>query len=330
MAIIFLGQKDNSAGKQDSVEAQQGQIPKFNHKRERTYLLISDTIGQTEDDILADGNIPALGNSIALGYPVKEREATCVGRLARHPVTGVPCELWEVTCSADSALTSSEPNEEDDPLNLAPLIEWEWEDEEVAFEYDMVTGAPVVNPNNEPYFDKRTVIYPVLCITRYEEYPVFPDALGPYINTLNASPFWGTPPKTCLMKAPEISVEEVESTGFRYSKIKYRIAIKYNDYYASEPWKARYLCQGQQVRMAPGKPPITNKPDGNPVTINLSASTIAPEGGGDPIGWPGGPLPEGVSPQYQEFNKYKPAEWYPLDLHVEDDYPDGPPPEEEP
>ena len=312
MAQIWLGEKEATQEKDESVEAEKGGFPKYNYKRSRTYLIIANALSDSEEDILANVNVPALGSTTTLGMPVKSRKATYIARITRHPVTSVPTALWEVEVSGDSELTfvlTGNPVVEDRDL----LVRWTIEEEELAFTHDAVHGYPVVNANGEPCHETIKVAYPVLELTRLEPYPMDPFVMGFYFNSLNKESFWGFPPKTGKMTLE--AVEEIdEEEAIIYSKVTYKIAFKVGVWFDDDPWLARPLHEGFLVRHQPGVKPVVNKTEGNPVKINLAEDGTA--------------LPDGDDPFYLSFNKYIPKSWFGLGMHQPDDYPFGPPEEE--
>jgi hypothetical protein len=309
MAQIWLGRTLNEADEDQTVEYQPGNLPKFNYKKSHSFYCLSSDMDDTEAQILANANCPALGSTTELGYPIKSRKAIEVDRIARHPVTGGPCVLWRVEVSADSSLSFAFPGGEIVlPEARRPVIKWTTNEEEIDFDYDVRTGQPVANVNGEPIFDTRKIIYPVLNYTRYESYYLnVPSLQNTYANTLNSVIFLGFPIESCLMLPLEIEEEEfeLEEEGelatVTYNKVTYRIECKVGDYYAnSRPFNPRYLNEGYYYRKAAGQKPVINAPDGNKTRVNLKVDgTILPDG--DPYVW-------------LEFYKYKAADWTALNI----------------
>lgn len=308
MAQIFLGQKEAENSKEDEMEAKRGSFPTFNFKRERTYLIIATDVNDSEDQILANPNIPQLGTTETLGIPVKSRTAKEISTVARHPITGVRTILWEVTISGDSQLTyaagGSQIIEE-----ITALVEWDVEDEDVHFERDVITGVPLVNSNLEPIFDEREASYPVAKVTRFEPYPADPNLFLSYHNTINKSVFWGAAPKSVKLKI-KAPIEINEQEGVIFCKTEYWFYFKVGDF-DDEPWCPRYLNEGYYVKSDPLALPALNKVQGEKTKVNLALDGTA--------------LPEGAAPVWLKYNKYRVVEWYGLNLHLPDDYPDGPP-----
>jgi hypothetical protein len=318
MGQIFLG-ATNDTNYEEDVKVEKSQFPEFNFRRERTYQIIATDLNDEEGEILANPNILDLAESDLYGLPVKSRRARMVTRLARHPETGVPTALWEVTISADSELKlSGGGGTETDPTNLDPVIDWEIEEEDVAFAYDVITGLPVQNVNGEWLFEERQASYPVAVLTRYETYPVDPLLVQTFHNSINLSSFWGFAPGSCRMKI-QSEHEDIEMPGKvvqRFAKVTYRIAVKVGDFYESRPWVARFLNEGYYVRQYTDfdfsvSEPFLNKPTGEKTKVNLRLDGTILNNDEDPV--------------YLEFNRYRYQEWYDLGLHLPDDYPDGPP-----
>ena len=324
MAQIFLGSFLNGRSTEEEVEGKAGQMPTFKYRRKRTYYIIADNATENEDDILANANIPDLGNTSVLGFPVKTRGAK-ESEYVIHPVTGVPTTLWEVEISSDSTLSLTFPGGTvTPPLELPPKYKWTQKEREVDFSYDVVTGAPLQNVNGEPIFRTRKILYPVLTITRYESY--FQDLSTlqkTYGNTLNLEPFGPFPKGVCLMNPiqAEEEVIQLDDQGMpdatvTFLKVTYEIDCLVNDYYEGDttsPWSVWELNQGYYVRPAPGQPPQLNIWDGNKTRINLALNGTA--------------LPLDAEPIWLEFNEFKYADWTPLELTANPEEPEEPEPD---
>lgn len=300
MAQIWLGRTLNEANQDESVEYKPGDLPKFNTRKTHSYYCIANSLSDTESDILANVNCPALGSISELGQPIKTRKAEEIDRVV-HPVTHVPTILWKVEVSSDSALSFAFPGGVVvTPEARRPIIKWTTAEEEVVFNYDMRTGFAVTNSVFEPIFDTRKIVYPVLHYTRYESFYLdVPLLQRTYAMTNNSTEFLGFPIDSCLMLPIEVEEEEFEIddyTTVTYNKVTYHIECKVNDYYANQhPYTAKYLNEGYYYRPAVGQKPVINAPDGHKTKVNLELN--------------GTIVPDGVDPIWLEYDKYKAADW---------------------
>lgn len=317
MAQIWLGSTLGDRSTDQEVEGKSGQLPTYKFRRKRTFLVIADDADETEDDILANANVPALGNTSTLGYPVKSRSAK-ERDYVLHPISGVKTILWEVEVSCDSSLSFAfPPGGGVLPENFPPKYKWTQKEREVDFYYDVITGEPLLNTVNEPIFASRKILYPVLTITRYESYYQDLSAKqAAYGNTVNSVAFGSFNAGECLMN-PIVAEEEtfeIDDEGLTtvtYLKVTYEIDCLVNDYYSgvNNPWKRRFLNQGYYYRPAPGAPPVLNVVDGNKTIVNLALN--------------GTILPDDQDPIWLPFNEFKTANWTALNL---DPTPDEPTP----
>lgn len=123
------------------------------------------------------------------------------------------------------------------------------EDVTESLEKDVVTGAPIQNPNGERIQIEVPRSFPVIEFSRYENYPDNPAGVAAiaakialYANKINADTFLGFPPGSCFMHAPHATREAIN--GGYYFKMTYRITI----HGGLEPYKARPLCEGYTFR----------------------------------------------------------------------------------
>lgn len=310
MAQIWLGSMLSNRSSDEEVEYQPGQMPTFKYKKKRSYFVIADNAAEDEDDILANPNVPALGSTAALGYPIKTRGAKEADYVI-HPVTLAKTILWEVEVSSDSTLNFAFPGGAVvPPLDLPAKYKWTFKEREVDFNYDVVTGRELANVNGEPLFRSRKLLYPVLNITRYESYfQDFAAKQAAYANTLNSLPFGPFARGICLMNPIQSEEEVIELEGeeatVTFLKVTYEIDCLCNDYYVggdgtSSPWLAWILNEGFYVRPAPGQPPQLNQWDGNKTRINLDLDGTA--------------LPLDAEPVWLSFNEFKFKDWTDLAL----------------
>lgn len=230
------------------------------------YYVISDTLNDSDDLILATPGIPTLfsfaNGAYVSGYDLKQTHQVT------HYLTGALVDLWEVTVHLDSHIDTTQT--EQNPLAQRPSIEWDGETEEEVLERDIITGQPIVTAANEPILITTPVVLPVLVIERYEPAPFDPDIQLAFANHVNSVTFYGAPPGTALMLPIRSREEAIE--GITYSRTTYRIMFKILPG-ISEPWKAKPLHHGYYFRPTAGADPeIARDKKGNPITVNLNSN----------------------------------------------------------
>lgn len=277
------------------------------------YIVLGDTIDQTETEILATVGVPPPF------YPL--RGAYCLSATATeeerilHPVTGELAGLWEVKCDFSSEV---DVDADKPPEAKPPRVRWTSETEDEPLEHDAITGEPIVTAAGEPIIATTPVVYPVLEISRYERYPFDPDTMLDYANHTNKTAFWGAPAGSALMLPMDVDDDIIE--GVKYNMVKYRVKFKIkrtanpkssNAELTNKPWMFRPMHRGYLYY--PGyaagiagimgselKPEINLDSHRNPVQCNLDAD--------------GHKLEEGEDPYYLEFNRFGEAEFNALSL----------------
>lgn len=295
----FLGSKDAQIEANYRLE-KRNDITIVRKTGRQTFIVMGDTLADTEADAVTTAGIPPLYYPGAGMYVVahRAREVSTV----KNPITGQDAILFEVDVDYDSQVL---PDDNQPPTAKPPRVRWTSETTDELLERDAITGKPVVTANNEPILITHPVTIPVLEITRYEQYPFDPDTILAYGFRTNSAVFWGAPPSTALMMPMDADEELIDNT--RYAVVTYRIKFHPTD--VPNPWNARPLHYGTLYRATPGGPilqhretggyptPTNLKMDGTklgdndpPVfldfarhrTANFNALSLGPFGGGPP------------------------------------------------
>lgn len=276
-----LGTKEGSIGFNRSLVVNDN-ILTIDRRFELIYLVLSDNTSQGVDDILATSGIPPLyyptGGAFCTNLDPKEVATV------HNPMTGVLCNLWEVTISFDSASVVANDDSDLPPEAKRPSISWSGDTEEELMVFDRLTGQLVRTDANEAMLTTCPMTIPILEITRYEFAPFDPLVMIAYANRTNSTTFWGAPRGTAWM-LPMSSEEEVID-GVRYVSVTYRIKFKlFADPKLesitieglvpldvnSDTWDAIMVHEGYMYRPALDKPPQTAlDKHGSPVKINLA------------------------------------------------------------
>jgi len=270
--------------KNDGIDAKVGTVMRGNvripHKTFSTeYIVISDTINDREDEILATSGLPPLFFQMRGAYCIN-RTAKEVTRLARHPTTFVPCARWAVICEFDSHVDDDEANEEGLPLDQKrPSVRWYGEQQdELLVEEKEIEGektGPIQTFNGEPLNVTAPMLLPILEVRRYEIWPFNPNIMLDYANHVNDSPFYGAPKGTALMLPMEVSQEM--NNNIRYNVIVYRIKFKMKKKdgdFVENTWFKKVLHEGYRIRKVVGGPVVVNRDgQGHPISKNLSLTT---------------------------------------------------------
>ena len=154
-----------------------------------------------------------------------------------------------------------------------------------SLEKDVVTGAPIQNPNGERIQIEVPRSFPVIEFSRYENYPDNPAGVAAiaakialYANKINAD----ISTRLLFMHAPHATREAIN--GGYYFKMTYRITIRGG----LEPYKARPLCEGYTFRgLVGGNIRSTAERYGQNIKVNLDLNGL-----------------ESDDPVYLAFNQY--------------------------
>lgn len=245
-----------------------GIVWKLSRSFSRTYLVLADSLEETQESILA--TVPGLGTMVQ-GCMCKNVEVSEVDAV-HNPATGELTSLNKIVCSFDSDVRL-------DPLDLDAEVRWGAEQEEEAMWKD-VNGVAIQTKVGEEIPMTRPVVIPVLEIRRYENFPFDPNTILEYTNTINSGVFWGAPAKHALLASIEcdyVDVELYDGVKKKFAQVSYRIKFKKSpDPDNDEPWKVRPLhygnyCWEEGASMSDSnrkKKRITDK-SGRPIQGNL-------------------------------------------------------------
>lgn len=304
-----------------NTELQNGQNLYTSVRRHRrNYIVIGDTLNDTEEDIRTTTGIPLLFSPY-LGMYCRSRVPNEISRI-KNPRTGVACGLWYVECTWDDEIDPSQDTGEgsdSSSMNLAnpcyqrPSIDWDFELDEGILQYDAVTGELVANTAGQPIKVTRPVTIQVLNLTRYEVWPFDPSVSFEYGNTVCDREFWGFPTGVALMM-PLISKEEVVS-GRMWQKTTYKIKFRLEEltiivYYPGgsttitttreNSWMARPLNEGTRYIDLSDNYIDNMDSHGNPTECNLDLD--------------GHKQPPEDEPYYLEFNRFRKTNFNLLNL----------------
>lgn len=230
----ILGLKTGSFTATKTLSQNAGlQTPDVSFKR--TYYVVSDTLDQDPQDVLATAGLPTQFD-LVLGCRCRSADIKEAEVLIRHPVTGVRCVLYEIEYGFDNKVDPSQGNGGGgggghNPTQNRPKVRWYAVEEEEELKVDAVTGAPVQNAVGEKLLRTVPVPFPILEIKRYEFFPFDPNFIIVYGNKVNKEPFWGAPRGTALMLPPfteEYIIGDVddETGAAEYELVTY--TIKFN------------------------------------------------------------------------------------------------------
>lgn len=270
-------------------------------KFERNYYVLSDNLLQTEQTIITTSGIPDYLSELSGAWCMKKKGKE-IQRVGRHPVTGVPCVLWEVSASFDSDVDIEEATMT--PQARTPKLRWYGENEEEVLETDAVSGDPIVTAAGEQIIITGPTVISILEVRRYEVPPFDPTIQLAYANHTNLTEFYGAPTGTALMQAPEAGEEQVIEQE-RVIEVIYRIKFKMRrapgGSFLENTWNAKPLHQGTKFFPEVGSPAqVYTDKLGNQTTVNLAAN--------------GTRLADGDPAVYLDFARHAKAEFNTLSL----------------
>lgn len=285
-----------------------------------TYLVLSDDTTQDAEDIRRTVGIPRLF-SIHRGAVCKGIHPREVETIARHPATGVVCNLWEVRCDFDTDFdpqnypdTGEDPDSPTLPEDRTPIVRWT---SEIIQEPDDVDyeGTPVCTAAKEKIALSFPICLPILTITRYEYAPFDPNVIYNYANHRNSTVFYGAPVGSAVLTSIEAEEEMVDMGGdyrpLKYVRATYTVKFRllWNQILAAfdeETWDAKVLHQGYYYNeYVPGlgyvKPVKFIDPKTNhPKVVRLDSN--------------GAVLSDTAAPQFLYFKKFPSADLNALSL----------------
>ena len=288
----IIGIKDGSFS---GSEERESAFKKCKRKYSVVFEVVADSVDETWTSILNTRKLPKLLEDW------KGDGCRCKSRTPREAHTihfnGRLTILWEVECHFDSEVVFKDFSQS--PLEWPIELSITTEDVTETLEKDVVTGAPIQNPNGERIQIEVPRSFPVIEFSRYEAYPDNPVGVAAiaakialYANKINADTFLGFPPGSCFMHAPHATREAIN--GGYYFKMTYRITIRGGQ----EPYKARPLCEGYTFRgLVGGNIRSTAERYGQNIKVNLDLNGL-----------------ESDDPVYLAFNQYEPVPFAPLAL----------------
>lgn len=241
----------------------------------RSYLILSDTLDDTEDTIITTTGVPEL-YEVLNGRTCISLEGKELDRVASHPVTGVPCALWNVKAKFSNEIPeggSSGGGAGTNPTDLDPVYEWDSETIMEIVEKDQ-DGLPYVTAAKEAIITEEPRTLPVLIISYYVEAPFEPLITLEWTDVTNSTEYRGAPVGTALVRKIR-SVEETHN-GVKYCKVTWHIAFNIKTDPANDPawlahtWKRKILHQGYKYFDGTGKVKIALV-NGEPTKVNLNA-----------------------------------------------------------
>lgn len=239
-------------------------------KYERTYLVIGDSLSDTEDTILDNTlglpiiGITSIGTAVCASLDPTETD------IVISPFTGARVGYWKVKATFDS---STPKKENDDPTKAAPVINYEGESHKKVLEFDAVTGERITTTAGEPVLVEDDDEYDVMRITRYEKYPYDPRVRQLYRKKVNAMRFMGYPVGT--VRLAHITSDEETINNKKYCKVSYIFKINtqfdtYTGSLLSNTWTTKFLNNGYLYRKEKfGKPEVYLDKKGHPIKVNL-------------------------------------------------------------
>jgi len=274
-----LGIQDGSM-KGNSTLQTQGAISTIINKYSVTYYVLGDDMNTDEDDIKATVGIPTL-YSTRNGATCNSVVPSVITTIAKHPVTGVMCELWEVAVGYDSTVNSESGGGGGggSPTDMTPTAEWSSENIEQILRTDAITGSPIETKNHEPILHNYNVVRPILRISGYWNSPFDKSIIYSYVNRINSADFWGVGGSGAFMNSITATPEIVN--GVQYEKVVFEIMFLGG---GEDSFYFKPLHQGTLYREVKDGP-ILKALDkhGKPRVVNLDIDGVKLADDADPV-----------------------------------------------
>lgn len=297
MATKFLGKRHAATDSPSTLEVIKG-IKTIRKRLKEVYIILGADVNDTEEDILADPNLPDINTTVDgyLIHKITPKETATV----IHPDSGDQTILWEVTVDGDDKFDEAQSSGSGsgemstvEILNATPVEEWDSVEEDEQLTADPTTGFPFTTVNGEPIIVTRKAVYPVLTIQRIENYPFNPVTIHQFSNKTNSQTFRGALPGWALMLPPKAELFVFGSHTL--SKVTYRIKFRTeaqslfgtsirsdgSDVENSDvtPFMVRVLHQGtkHRIELPDGSltdPVVWLDENGSPATVNLDYEGI--------------------------------------------------------
>jgi len=301
---VVLGILDGSDEGKDCLEEKK-KIWVRKREHQRTYIVLADTVNDTEEEIKGASGVPPLFFPLN-GCVCNDRTAEEVQTVV-HPLTGVTTILWHVKCNFTSGLNASDQDQP--PEAKRPQVRWDSRTEDEVLEFDVGDARPIQTDAGEPMIITAPGYIFILEVTRYEVGAFDPKVKLLYEGCANSAPFYGAPQETAVLA--KINAEEEwlpPHTGSGpdqlYNKVTYTIEFKIRrlvvaafglvtvgDDLIPLTQRSRVLHAGYKYRKEAGAPSeIYLDKAGNPQQVNLALGT-------------GVKLAEGADPQYKMFQR---------------------------
>lgn len=303
----LLGRKHGTVGGDYTLE-KKGQWWNRVKSFSETFYVMSDSLNDFEDAILACPGLPVTGDIVdgcALRRKVaKETDTIHWGGTVRA--------LWEVELFYDSRVDPDQmTNADAEPTNRRPKRRWRSVKIEERMEKD-VEGTKVQTQADEEIVIMDTVVYPLLEIERYENYPFDPQTIRKYTDKCNLETFYGAPPGCALIES--IDTDEEVMNRILYEKVVYQIRFGAKEENVEDELSTvEVLHQGYKYRDAAiGANPLSAEDkNGVPIKVNLFYDPLGPVGSG---GTGGRQLTITEGPSYIPFKRKKKIDFGPLNL----------------
>lgn len=265
----ILGIVDGSTEKNNRVE-QEGGLFKVKKSLKLTYIVLSDDVFQTAEDIENTPGLPPLfyPSSGMFCRDIDPKEQQTV----RNPMTGVMCILWHVDVAFDNEIDSQQ--NQSNIQNKRPVVSWGGDLVKTHLLKDPITGQAITTTALEPIECEDDQVMPILNIKRYEVFPWDPLRQLVYANKTNSTPFYGAPEGTVLMLPIEEEEDVIDDTT--WAVVQYH--LKFNlvedpdnpGNLMKDSWNFKPVNRGYFYRPTALLPPIKNLDDnGHPQQVLL-------------------------------------------------------------
>jgi hypothetical protein len=229
--------------------------------------------------------------AVLAAVPVAFRDAYTNGLAAAAPGyetdTGAFCQAKNAQCTSPDGRTWTvtvdyapfDPNSQQDenPLDEPPQMDWDAADFEEVVEQD-VDGNPVINSAGDPFDPPltRDNSYPILVITRNEA-TFSPGLAYSYRNKVNAATFFGSGPRTVRCR-PIVGKKQYHAAFGTYYQVTYRFEFN------PDGFDKNVLNQGLRRKAGTDRKAITTK-EGQPISspVPLDADGVPLDPTADPI-----------------------------------------------
>ncbi len=283
----FLGEVDGTRSVLDALIKHQTAFTEV-HRVTLQFYALSDDLSSSEYSVknqtpglpvLWETYSPTMVQELLMPVVCVNVEGREVNRIARHPITGVPCVLWIFSCefSDEVDLYQAEQAVFDSPSTKTAETWWE---SEIVTEVTNIlpNGEILMTSAGEPLYYERKIECALLRVQQWEPTPFDYNLIIRFNNAINRNVFLDAPIGTVKMK--KIATQEETIGGVVYVKMDYQLLFRLEevedpngeptgDYY-SNTWVEEVLnCGHWYIDRVSGERRL-HKVGGDPAKVNLN------------------------------------------------------------